>query len=86
MDGPAVFHFVLYKIKDFLKDLLQRRNLSIADFDLVLFHQANKTMVDLLYTGLGIPPEKRCYYLEHVGNQRRSFVAGFLPTHGAKAA
>ncbi len=68
MDGPAVFHFVLYKIKDFLKDLLQRRNLAIADFDLVLFHQANKTMVDLLYTGLGVPPEKRCYYLEHVGN------------------
>jgi 3-oxoacyl-[acyl-carrier-protein] synthase III len=68
MDGPAVFHFVLYRIKDFIKHVLETRGLSIADYDMVLFHQANKTMVDLLYKNLGIPPEKRFYYLERVGN------------------
>jgi len=68
MDGPAVFHFVLHKVKGFLKELLQRRGLSFADFDMVLFHQANKTMVDLLYKSLGVPPEKRFYYMERVGN------------------
>jgi 3-oxoacyl-[acyl-carrier-protein] synthase III len=78
MDGPAVFHFVLYKIKDFLKDVLQRRNLTIADFDLVLFHQANKTMVDMLYNGLGVPDEKRCYYLEHVGNSAGASLPALL--------
>jgi len=68
MDGPAVFHFVLNKVKGFLKELLQRRALSWNEYDMVLFHQANKTMVDLLYKSLGIPPEKRFYYMEKVGN------------------
>lgn len=68
MDGPAVFHFVLHKVKAFLKDLLARQRLSIADYDMVLFHQANKTMVELLYKSLGVPPEKRFYYMERVGN------------------
>ncbi len=76
MDGPAVFHFVLYKVKAFLADVLQRRHLSIDDFDLVLFHQANKTMVDMLYTGLGVPDDKRFYFLEHVGNS----AGASLPT------
>ena len=78
MDGPAVFHFVLYKISDFLKDVLRRRNLSIGDFDLVLFHQANKTMVDLLYKSLGIPPDKRFYFLEHVGNSAGASLPALL--------
>jgi 3-oxoacyl-[acyl-carrier-protein] synthase-3 len=78
MDGPAVFHFVLHKIRDFLKDVLQRRNLSIGDFDLVLFHQANKTMVDLLYKSLDVPPEKRFYYLEHVGNSAGASLPALL--------
>jgi len=68
MDGPAVFHFVLHKVKLFLKELLQRRGLSVADYDKVLFHQANRTMVDLLYKILGVPPEKQYYYMERVGN------------------
>ena len=64
MDGPAIFHFALHKIKDFLKETLQRRSLAISDFDMVLFHQANRTMVDLLYKGLDVPPDKRYYFLE----------------------
>ena len=78
MDGPAIFHFALYKIKDFLKELLQRRNLSIDDFDLVLFHQANKTMVDLLYKGLDVPPSKRYCFLEHVGNSSGASLPSLL--------
>ena len=78
MDGPAIFHFALYKIKDFLKEVLQRRNLSIADFDLVLFHQANKTMVDLLYKSLEVPLEKRYCCIEHVGNSSGASLPSLL--------
>ena len=78
MDGPAVFHFVLYKITDFLAQLLRRRNLSIDDFDLVLFHQAGKTMVDLLYKQLRVPAEKRFYYLEGVGNSSGASLPSLL--------
>ena len=78
MDGPAIFHFVIYKIKDFLKETLRRRELSIDDFDLVLLHQANKTMVDLLYKNLAVPNEKRYYYLEHVGNSSGASLPSLL--------
>jgi 3-oxoacyl-[acyl-carrier-protein] synthase III len=78
MDGPAVFHFVLYKIQGFLKELFQRRSLSVDDFDLVLFHQANRTMVDMLYKGLNIPREKQFYYLERVGNSAGASLPALL--------
>jgi 3-oxoacyl-[acyl-carrier-protein] synthase III len=78
MDGPAIFHFALYKIKDFLKDVLQRRNLSIGDFGLVLFHQANKTMVDLLYKALNVPADKQYYCLEYVGNSSGASLPSLL--------
>jgi 3-oxoacyl-[acyl-carrier-protein] synthase-3 len=78
MDGPAVFHFALYKVKDFLKTILQKHAVSVADYDLVLFHQANKTMVDLLYKNLGVPPEKRFYFLEHVGNSSGASLPSLL--------
>ena len=78
MDGPAIFHFGLYKVRDFLKATLLERRLTIDDFDLVLFHQANKTMVDMLYKSLGVPPEKRYYYLEHVGNSSGASLPALL--------
>lgn len=78
MDGPAIFHFALYKVKDFLRQVLQRRGLSIDDFDLVLFHQANRTMVDLLYKNLGVPAQKRFYYLERVGNSSGASLPSLL--------
>lgn len=78
MDGPAVFHFVLYKVSAFLKELLQRRKLTIDDYDLVVFHQANKTMVDLLYKAIGVPKEKRYYYLERVGNSSGASLPSLL--------
>jgi 3-oxoacyl-[acyl-carrier-protein] synthase III len=78
MDGPAIFHFALYKVKDFLKEILDRRALSVADFDLVLFHQANRTMVDMLYKSLDVPADKQCYYLEHVGNSSGASLPSLL--------
>lgn len=78
MDGPAIFHFALYKIKDFLKGVLDRRKLTIDDFDMVLFHQANKTMVDLLYKSLDVPQNKQYYCLEHVGNSSGASLPSVL--------
>jgi 3-oxoacyl-[acyl-carrier-protein] synthase-3 len=68
MDGPAVFHFCVYKVTAFLKKVLSDRGQSIDDYDLVLLHQANKTMMDIVYKAIGAPPAKRFYYLEENGN------------------
>ena len=78
MDGPAIFHFALYKIKDFLKKLLQRRKLTVDNFDLVLFHQANKTMVDLLYKAIEAPAAKQYYFMERVGNSSGASLPSLL--------
>lgn len=68
MDGAAVFHFAIHTVPKFLKEVCSEHNCSLNDFDLVLFHQANKIIVDMLYNMLKIPSEKRYMYLEKVGN------------------
>ncbi len=68
MDGPAIFHFCVYKVTAFLKEFLTRHNLAVTDFDTILLHQANKTLLDLIYQSIGAKPEQRFYYLEDVGN------------------
>jgi len=68
MNGPAIFHFSVYKIPEVIKEALSRFNLTVADLDLVILHQANKTMIDLIYKALEVPPEKRFYFIETVGN------------------
>ena len=68
MDGPAIFHFCVYKVTAFLKEFLARHNLAVTDFDMILLHQANKTLLDLIYQSIGATPEQRFYYLENVGN------------------
>lgn len=78
MDGPAVFHFCVYKVTDFLKALLARPGLAVGTFDKVLLHQANKMMVDLVYRGIGATPAQRFMYLEHVGNSSGASLPSLL--------
>lgn len=68
MDGPAIFFFSVYKIPNVIKLALDRFRLTLDDLDLVLLHQANKTMVDQIYRALKVPPEKRFYFMEMIGN------------------
>jgi len=68
MNGPAIFHFSVYKIPEIIREVLSRFKLTVADLDLILLHQANKTMVDLIYKALDVPAEKRFYFIETVGN------------------
>jgi 3-oxoacyl-[acyl-carrier-protein] synthase-3 len=68
MDGPAVFFFSVNRIPNMIKLALDRFRLTVDDLDLVLLHQANKTMVDQIYRILKVPPEKRFYFMEAIGN------------------
>jgi 3-oxoacyl-[acyl-carrier-protein] synthase III len=78
MDGPTVFHFVVYKVTDILKNTLNKLQKTIDDFDMVLLHQANKTMVDLIYRALSVPQERRFYYMEEVGNSSGASLPSLL--------
>jgi 3-oxoacyl-[acyl-carrier-protein] synthase III len=68
MNGPAVFHFSVYKVPEVVKEALAKFSISIDELDLVILHQANKMMMDLIYKALGIPAAKRFYFMETVGN------------------
>jgi 3-oxoacyl-[acyl-carrier-protein] synthase-3 len=68
MNGPAVFHFSVYKVPEAVREALVKFDVSIEDLDLVILHQANKMMMDLIYKALGIPAAKRFYFMETVGN------------------
>jgi 3-oxoacyl-[acyl-carrier-protein] synthase-3 len=81
MDGPAVFHFCVYKVTAFLKKLLEDRGETVADYDTVLLHQANKTMIDLVYRAIGAPAEKRFFCVQDLGNSS----GASLPTVLAQA-
>ena len=68
MDGTAVFHFAVHKIPVFINEILLKHDRRIEDYDLVLLHQANRLMVDMIYKILKVPQESRFCYLENVGN------------------
>lgn len=68
MNGPAVFHFSVYKVPEVIKAALERFQCRLEDIDLVILHQANRMMLDLIYRSVGVPEEKRFFFMEMVGN------------------
>lgn len=68
MDGPAVFHFSVYKVPEVIDASMRELGLTMDDIDLVVLHQANKTMMEMIYKRLRVPIEKRFFCLEKMGN------------------
>ncbi len=75
MDGPAVFHFSVYKVPAMIKAVLGKLGLTIDDIDHVLLHQASQTLLDLIYNSLRVPEGKRFSCLERMGNSGGPSVA-----------
>lgn len=78
MDGPAVFFFSVQHVPKMIRLALERFQCALDDVDLVLLHQANKTMVDQIYRVLKVPPEKRFYWMEELGNTSGASTAILL--------
>ena len=68
MNGPAVFFFSMNKVPEVIRHALDAFGLTLEDIDLVLLHQANKMMVDLIYKALDVPANKQFLFMETVGN------------------
>ena len=68
MNGAAVFHFAITVVPKAVSSILDRLKLTMADIDLVLFHQANQYMLDYLVKKLKIPAEKTHFFLSEIGN------------------
>ena len=68
MNGPAIFHFAISTVPKLFQSVLAKVDLTLDQVDLVLFHQANRYMLDYLVKKLKIPAEKTHFHIEDTGN------------------
>ncbi len=68
MDSPKIFMFVIRRVPQLIKAILEKHKLDIEDIDYFVFHQANGTMLEFLRKRMKIPKEKFIISIEQIGN------------------
>lgn len=74
MNGSEILNFTLEAVPIMVKDTLEKNDLTLDEIELVVFHQANKYMLNFLRRKLKIEPEKFFYFMENVGNTVSSTI------------
>jgi len=74
MNGTEIFNFTIENVPITVNNVLKKSELSINDIDYVIFHQANKYMIDYLRKKLHIPHEKFHIEMQTVGNTVSSTI------------
>ncbi len=67
-DGKTVFKFAVRGMVDLSQKLMEKNNLSIADIDIFIPHQANYRIIDSVAEKLGIDKKKVVVSIEKYGN------------------
>ncbi|HMH02010.1 MAG TPA: ketoacyl-ACP synthase III [Terriglobales bacterium] len=68
MDGPEVFAFTLREIPSLINAVLAKAGWTGDSFDALVFHQANRYMLQYLTKRMRLPPEKVVMAIENYGN------------------
>jgi 3-oxoacyl-[acyl-carrier-protein] synthase-3 len=68
MNGPEIFAFTLRSVPSAFNRLLEVSGISLDDIDLIVFHQANRYMLDHLRKKMNLPAEKFVVSMREVGN------------------
>lgn len=74
MDGMDVFNFAISKVPKSIKQLLKENEMTIDDVDYLVFHQANRFMMDFFVKKLKIAPERVPYCISKYGNTSSASV------------
>jgi 3-oxoacyl-[acyl-carrier-protein] synthase III len=74
MNGAELFSFALSRVPELVRAALERAELSVADVDHFVFHQANRFMLEALRDKCHLPPDKFFIGLEEVGNTVSSSI------------
>src|SRR5262249_22315362 len=74
MNGAEVFRFTLGAVPVAVRRLLDVAGMRLGDVDSVVFHQANKFMLERLRDKLEIPPERFAMVMEETGNTVSSSI------------
>ena len=68
MNGRHVFRWATTKMPEVSQSVLERNGVSVEDLDLVVPHQANKRINELVTKKLGVAPEKVVHNIQKYGN------------------
>lgn len=67
-DGRAVYNFVTQNIPGHIKEFLASCDLQAADLDMLITHQANLRLIEIIAKDLGLPLDKVPVNVQTVGN------------------
>jgi 3-oxoacyl-[acyl-carrier-protein] synthase-3 len=68
MDGPAIFKFAVQAMTTAVREALVKSQLTVADVDLLVPHQANLRIIQGTAKALGVPPERALITVHKYGN------------------
>jgi 3-oxoacyl-[acyl-carrier-protein] synthase-3 len=74
MDGKAIFNFTAFQIPQLINDTLTKNQLTMAEVDLFVFHQANEFMLQTIRKRAAIPVDKFLIHLKDCGNTVSSTI------------
>lgn len=74
MNGREIFTFTLTAVPRVFQQILERENLVLDDVDVVVFHQANKLILDSIQKKLKIPEDKMHRSYGEFGNTVSSTI------------
>jgi 3-oxoacyl-[acyl-carrier-protein] synthase-3 len=74
MNGAELFNFTMREVPDSIGRLLRKTGGELGDYDLFVFHQANRYMLNHLRRVLRIPEERFCIAMADCGNTVSSTI------------
>ena len=74
MDGVGIFNFATSEVPPMFDKLINKMNWKREEIDTVVFHQANKYMLNHIRKKIGIPEENFFMSMEHCGNTVSSTI------------
>lgn len=74
MNGPEIFNFTIASVPILFEQCLIKNNLDVDDLDFVIFHQANKYIIEYLRKKINIPPSKFYSNIIETGNTVSSTI------------
>lgn len=80
MDGPAVFKMAVNVMADVCNETLAMANMTAADIDWLVPHQANVRIIDATGKKLGVAPEKTIVTVQGQGNTSAASIPLALDT------
>ena len=74
MAGRAIFNFMMARVPQSVANCLAKNNLSLADIDFFVFHQASRFLLDSLRQRMKLPEDKVPCNIKEVGNTVSSSI------------